>query len=193
MTLQSREIIIDQPGPLRRARVLLVLLICVLLLILVDLLAYSNFVIVYLSTLLLVFVWIRPIFCLYFLVILFPLFGDNPGGRYRLYFLDMVVIILLIEWLVQLLRQRPLKFRRTPFDLWIGLFVFLTCLSFVPLWNVIGQEYLASGGLFPFLYKTYTTFATTMRWSLRAFLDLGISVLLFYYIVNRVETLSQVK
>jgi len=193
MTLQSREIIIDQPGPLRLARVLLVLLICVLLLILVDLLAYSNFVIVYLSTLLLVFVWIRPISCLYFLVILFPLFGDNPGGRYRLYFLDMVVIILLIEWLVRLVRQRPLRFRRTPFDLWIGLFVFLTCLSFAPLWNVIGQEYLASGGLFPFLYKTYTTYATTMRWSLRAFLDLGISVLLFYYIVNRVETLSQVK
>ncbi len=193
MTLQTHEIIIDHPGPLRLARMLLVLLIGILLFILVDLLAYSNFVIVYLTTLLLVFVWIRPIFCLYFLVILFPLFGNNPGGRYTLYFLDMVVIILLLEWLVRLLRQRPLRFRRTPFDLWIGLFVFLTCLSFAPLWNVIGQEYQASGGLFPFLYKTYTTYATTMRWSLRAFFDLGLSVLLFYYIVNRVETLSQVK
>lgn len=162
-------------------------LLCVLL-------HFSNFIVVFAIIALAIVSIYKPNYPLYFLGLMLPFFGNNPGGKYSLMTIDQVLILILLRWLVPLAfnkKRRPIQ--TSSLDVWIGLFLFLAILSLFQNRHDLWNAYLWSGTPLWFVYRIYTAYAVDFFWSIRMTLNLVIGILFYYYVLNNVAREEQIK
>jgi O-antigen ligase len=157
------------------------------------LLNISNFSSIYLILLFGFISIFKPMYPLYFLALILPFFGNNPGGKYSLILIDQLAILLLLRWLIPLIWKKNAVILRSTYDIWIWLFFFISALSLFPIRNELYNAYLFSGGGAFFLKRVFTTYAVNYYWSFRLISDLFISILFFYYIINNAKNKLHLK
>ncbi len=151
------------------------------------LLNFSNFAVIYFFSLLALIALFKPNYALYVLVFLLPFFGNNPGGKYSLFFIDELVLLLLLRWLVPLIFAKNPRIKCTSYAVWIWLFFLVTLISIFPLRHEFGKAYFSAVSAGEFMRRIYTAYAVDFFWSVRLTLDLFISILFFFYIINNVS------
>ena len=173
--------------------ILLTALCAGLLTLLGVLLHFSNFIVVFGIIALAIISIYKPNYPLYLLALMLPFFGNNPGGKYSLMTVDMVLILILLRWFVPLIFKKKRRILTSCLDVWIGLFLFLTLLSLFQLRHDLWNAYLWSGTSLWFVYRIYTAYAVDFFWSIRLLLNLVIGILFYYYVLNNVEQEEQIK
>jgi len=164
----------------------LVTLVCVLL-------HFVDFIGVIAFLILLVVSIVKPNYLIYFLALILPFFGNNPGGGHTLYFIDLMVMLILLRWLIPLIwAQRP-TITGSPLGVWIWLFFIVTIFSLIPLRHELAMSYLWVGDPFWFVQRIYTAYAVDIFWSIRHVLDLFISILFFYFVINNLRSEAQLR
>ena len=174
-------------------RILLGAGILFLLFLLCILLHFSNFIAVYCLFLLSLLMLFKPLSPLYFLAFILPFFGNNPGGKYSLFFVDEVVILILLRWLTPLFFAKRPSFKGSMLGIWIWLFFFITSVALFPLRYDIRNAFLSTGDLRWFIYNIFTAYAVDFFWSVRLTVDLFLSILFFYYLINTITDLRPLK
>ena len=183
-------------------------ILCLLLLCLFcTLLYFSNFIILYTLFLLAGISLFKPNYPLYILALILPFFGNNPGGKYSLFFIDQVLILILLRWMIPLVILKTKRGKTiapamgysfekavpASYAIWIWMFLFVTLISLFPLRHELWKFYLTIGSLKWFVYSTYTAYAVYFNWCIRLTLDLFLSILFFYYIAYNVREKRQLQ
>ncbi|HQH11328.1 MAG TPA: hypothetical protein PLS31_02755, partial [Candidatus Sumerlaeota bacterium] len=101
--------------------ILLTALCAGLLTLLGVLLHFSNFIVVFGIIALAIISIYKPNYPLYLLALMLPFFGNNPGGKYSLMTVDMVLILILLRWFVPLIFKKKRRILTSCLDVWIGL------------------------------------------------------------------------
>ena len=164
-----------------------------LLFLLFMLLHFSHFIAVYCLFLLCILMLGRPLYPLYFLAFILPFFGNNPGGKYSLFFVDQVLILILLRWLTPFLWKKKPRFHGSVFGIWIWLFLFITLVALFPLRHDLKNMYLFTGDVRWFIYNIFTAYAVDFFWSLRLTVNLFLSILFFYYLIHTITEARQLK
>ncbi|MBN1901707.1 O-antigen ligase family protein [Candidatus Sumerlaeota bacterium] len=155
------------------------------------LLDISNFFLNYILFLLLAASIFKPFYPLYLLFLLLPFFGNNPGGKHFLFFVDQILLIALLRWLIPLLFAKKIVLRGARFGVWIWLFFIATILCLFPLRLEILNEMRAIGNIKWLLYNVFNAYAVNYFWSLRVPLNLFLSIMFFYHVINNVSEKKQ--
>ena len=164
----------------------LLTLVCILL-------HFIDFIGVIVFLILLVVSIVKPNYPLYFLALILPFFGNNPGGKYTLYFIDIIVMLILLRWLVPLIWAKKPTITGSSLGVWIWLFFIVTIFSLIPLRHELAMSYLWVGDPFWFVQRIYTAYAVDIFWSIRHVLDLFISILFFYFVINNLRSDAQLR
>ena len=160
---------------------------------LLILLHFSNFITVY-ALLVLGFICIfKPNYPLYFLALILPLFGNNPGGKYSLFFIDQLVMLMLLRWLIPVIWKKKPVLKRSYYGSWIWLFFFITLASLFPMRHELYNAWLQVGNPFWFVYRVFTAYAVDFYWSFRLVINLFLSILFYYYILSNVREEAHLK
>jgi O-antigen ligase len=126
---------------------------------------------------------------LYALTLAFPFFGNQPGAPYALYLVDMTLWLVVGRWLWRRWRLGAPPFVYTPLNPWLVLGWLVAAASLLP---HLGEQYAHAryahtkwpGFITPAIFSAYRTLAFDVMWPLHAFLDLTLSLLLFFYLVD---------
>jgi len=164
-----------------------------LLFLLFILLHFTNFIAVYSLFLLCILMLGKPLYPLYFLAFILPFFGNNPGGKYSLFYVDQVLILILLRWLVPFLWMRKPRVHGSVFGIWIWLFLFITLVALFPLRHDLKNMYLLTGDIRWFIYNIFTAYAVDFFWSLRLAVNLFLSILFYYYLIHTITEVRQLK
>jgi len=174
-------------------RAALACVVSLILFTLATLLEFSNFAAVYAVFLLAITSILNPRYPLYFLFFILPFFGNNPGGKYALFFVDQVLMILVLRWLIPLLFTKKPRIRGCSFGVFLWLFFLSTLFSLIPLRRELMNAFLSVGSFKWCFNRVYTAYAVDLFWSVRMVADLFLSLLYLYFFINNVREKGQLK
>ena len=150
-----------------------------------SLFRYSNFCIQLAQALIWgLAIWNRR-WPLYALALAFPFFGNQPGAPYGLFFVDMTIWLILAGWFWRRWRQGASPFVYTRITPWLMLGWCVASLSLLP---HVGEQYRHFAyrrGWMEGLYATYQQTAFGALFPARAWLDLTMSLLFFFYLADQ--------
>jgi len=155
---------------------------------LAALLHSSHFIVAWAVFLILLGSVYRPLLPLYILALVLPFFGNNPGGAHALYIVDILLIVTLLRWLLPFVWRRSPQIKGSSAFPWIVLFLFVTILSLIPMRHELYKAWLWVGGNpLGMLRQIYSAYAVDAFWSFRMTLDLCLSVLFYFFMINNLK------
>lgn len=193
MLITHNEYIIQDKKEILYLRIGGILLILFEAFILFSLLIKSDFAIIYISVLFGFLIYKNPIWGLYLLCGLSFLLGFYPGEARYLYIADIILIYIVIFYTAHLTTQKIVRLHKTPFDLWIFLILFFSLLSLFSAENHILMECARIRNPVNFVWETFNAKANQWLFPLKAFHNLLLCALLFWFAANRICGLTQIK
>jgi len=82
---------------------------------------------------------------LYVLIFILPLFLYFPNLliEYHIPIIDIVLFMILLNWILNILRKNQLEFKRTPIDIYFIIFIGLSCISVIQLIPSIFSNFIS--------------------------------------------------
>lgn len=176
------------PGSQPTSQRIIIGLICVFLVICLSILFfYTNFLVGYFILIVLSISIFRPLFPLYCLAFLLPFFGNNPGGKHSLYAIDMLLMAQLLRWLIPYVYSSKRQIAQARSGVWLWLFLLATLISLLPIRHEIVRSYLWINHPARYVFRVFTTYGVDHYWSVRLLINLFLSILFYYFIINNIS------
>lgn len=129
-------------------------------------------------------IWNRrwPLFAL---TLMFPLFGNQPGAPYGVYFIEMSLWFVVLRWLWERWRRGYPPFIRTILTPWLVLLWLISLASIMP--HAMDQLRLlkAQGGWMKGIFEAYQSTAFNPLFPVHAFFNATLSLLFFFYLADQ--------
>ncbi|MBN1867881.1 O-antigen ligase family protein [Candidatus Sumerlaeota bacterium] len=122
---------------------------------------------------------------LYALALAFPVFGNQPGTLYGLHFVDMTLWLVVGGWVYRRWRAGLPPLVYTPLNPWLALTWIAALASLLPHLREMWRHLAYVGSITHSLFVAYQASAFSPLWTLHAFLDLTLSLLLFFYLLDQ--------
>ena len=134
---------------------------------------------------------IKPVWGLYALVFFIPLFGNHPSGPY-LFLLDILLLLIIANWIIRLLKEKDLRFYRTHLDLPIILFLLISLVSAIPYIIYLYQNTFQWSDIFQFFRAVANVNEHYPLYTMQCILNLLFGVLLYLFAINNLDNLKQI-
>lgn len=193
MYVTSKEYILQDKKEIISFKTIIFLFCIFEMFVIFSFLYKSYFGLIYFTFLLGLLIFKKPDLGLYFLAFILPFFGNIPGGKYHLYYIDIIVIMLILRWSYYLLNQEVIRLNKTFLDLWLFIFTFFSIISLFSAYEHLIFEFDRIQNPFQIIYEAYTSDNSKWIYPLKAAHSLFLSVLLYYFLVNNINGLTQIK
>ncbi len=193
MIITPKEYIIDDKKEKLIFKFILILLLVFEAAILISVIAKSHFALIYFTFILGLLFIKKPEWGIYFLIFSLPFFTNIPGGRYHIYFIDMLVMLICLSWIFTLLKKPIVRLSKSPLDLWIFIFFFFGIISIFSANDHLIFEAKRLGSFPKFFQAAFLSQTFEWIYPIKAAHNIFLSVLLYFFLINNINGLNQIK